>query len=92
MRTIYKYQLPFLEEFTMTMPKDAEIIRCGGQEGFLLLWAVIDTEAVRETRTFYLRKTGSPLPLNLKLKYIGCAAIFVQQELMMYIFEEEKDD
>lgn len=88
MKAIYKYTIPFKEIATVNLPKDAKIIRIDS-DGALYLWAIVDTEAVLEQRTFYLYKTGGQMPDDI-LSYIyhGCGAIFIQQELMMYIFEK----
>lgn len=90
MKVIYKYTMPFMEIATLDLPRGAEIIRCDGIEGFIYVWAIVDTEAEIEKRTFYLFKTGAPMPKDKKLRYLGCGGIFVQMELMMYIFEEDK--
>jgi len=92
MKTIYKYRLPFMETATVEMPVGAKIIRADGLEGALWLWAIVDTEVPTETRTFHLFKTGGKMPQDiLEFEYIGCGAIFVQMELMMYIFERKTE-
>lgn len=87
-RVIFKYQMPILERFTMQFPAGAEIIRMADQGGMFWCWAVIDTTAPDETRTFHAVKCGGKMPDVQNLKYVGCCAIFVQMELMLYIFEE----
>lgn len=86
-KVIYKYQMPILEEFYMTLPKDAEIIRVDNQDGMFWLWAVVDTEVPDEKRKFYSVKCGANVP-DGDLKYLGFCAIFIQQELGLYIFED----
>ena len=86
-KVIYKYQMPILEEFYMTLPKDAEIIRVDDQDGMFWLWAVVDTEVTDEKRKFYSVKCGANVP-DGDLKYLGFCAIFIQQELGLYIFED----
>lgn len=90
MKTIFKYVLPFLEVSHVELPVGAEVIRCDGLDGFLFIWAIVDTEAPLERREFLLFKTGAPMPPDKNLRYLGCGAIFIQMELMMYIFEEIK--
>lgn len=88
MKVIYKYQIPFKEVAKINLPKDAKIIRIDS-DGALFLWAIVDTEAALEERTFYLYKTGGQMPDDiLDYTYHGCGAIHIQQELMMYIFEK----
>ncbi len=89
-KVIYKYQMPVLEHFTMKLPKDAEIIRMQDQGGMFWLWAIVDTDAPDEERSFYAFKCGGAIPKHLKLKYVGFCAVHVQMELGLYIFEEVK--
>lgn len=86
--TIFKYQMPVLEQFTMKLPKAAQIIRMESQGGMFWLWAVVDTRAPDEERHFHAFKTGAPIPSHLDLAYVGFCAVFVQMELGLYIFEE----
>lgn len=87
-RVIFKYQMPVLEEFTMDLPKGAEIIRMQDMDGMFWLWAVVNTEAPMEKRYFRAFKTGAKIPDNVELKYVGFCAVFVQMELGLYIFED----
>ena len=86
-KTIFKYQMPILEKFSMKLPVGAEIVRIEDQEGMFWLWAVIDTHADLEERNFIAVKTGGRFPVG-NYKYIGFCKIFVQMELGLYIFEE----
>lgn len=86
-RVIFKYQMPVLEEFSMDLPAGAEIIRMEDQGGMFWLWAVVDTNQPNETRNFMAFKTGAEMPPDVKLKYVGFCAVFVQMELGLYIFE-----
>lgn len=89
MKVIYKYRLPFMEKSKVVMHKDANIIRIDGLDGAIWLWAIVDTEEPLVERTFHLFKTGGEMPDNIEeYRYLGCGAIFVQMELMMYIFEQ----
>lgn len=87
-RVIFKYQMPVLEEFTMELPKGAEIIRMEDQGGMFWLWAVVNTDAPMEKRFFRAFKTGAKMPDGVELKYVGFCAVFVQMELGLYIFED----
>lgn len=90
-RVIFKYQMPVKEHFTMKLPVGAEIIRMAGVGGMFWLWAVVRTDAPDEERHFHAYKTGGVIPDDLNLIYRGCCAVFIQMELMLYIFEEDKD-
>lgn len=87
-RVIFKYQMPVLETFTMKLPQGAEIIRMQDQGGMFWLWAVVRTDVPDEERKFHAYKCGGKIPDDLNLKYVGFCAVFVQQELGLYIFEE----
>lgn len=85
---IWKYQMPVAEQFTMKLPEGAEIIRMDGENGYLWLWAVVNTEAPLEERTFESFKAGGTMPDDLSRHvFMGMASIYIQQELMLYIFE-----
>lgn len=86
-RVIFKYQMPVMERFTMQLPRGAEIIRMADQGGMFWLWAVVDTREHDETRSFVAVKCGANVP-DGNLRYVGFCAIFVQQELGLYIFED----
>lgn len=85
-RTIWKYQIPVLEDFTISLPKGAEIIRFANEEGRLWIWAIVCPDAELKPRRILAFKAGAEMPDD-KLKYLGCAAIYIQAELMLYYFE-----
>ena len=87
-KVIFKYQMPVLESFKMKLPQGAEIIRMADQDGMFWLWAVVDTNNPDEERQFYAVKCGANVPEINTLVYRGFCAIFVQQELGLYIFED----
>ncbi|AMX93763.1 MULTISPECIES: hypothetical protein [Mesorhizobium] len=87
-RVIYRYQMPVQEHFTMKLPAGAEIIRMADVAGMFWLWAVVRTDVPDEERHFHAFKTGGAIPGELNLKYVGCCAVFIQMELMLYIFED----
>lgn len=86
-RVIFKYQMPVLEHFTMKLPTGAEILRMKDEGGMFWLWALVRTDVPDETRYFHAYKCGGKIPDELDLKYVGFCALFVQQELGLYIFE-----
>lgn len=86
-RVIFKYQMPVLEEFTMTLPEGAEIIRVADQGGMFWMWAAVHTDLPDEERHFLAFKTGAAMPTDRVLRYVGFCAIHVQMELGLYIFE-----
>lgn len=87
-RAIWKYQIPVLEDFTVDMPKGAEIIRFANECGKLWLWAVVNPDSPIEPVRLMAFKTGAEMP-DSKMLYLGCAAIYIQAELMLYYFKPE---
>lgn len=89
-RTIFKYQMPILEKFDMRLPIGARILRVADQDGMFWLWAEVRTDVPDEIRHFRAFKCGGQMPneRECELFYIGFCAVFVQQELGLYIFEE----
>lgn len=71
------------------MPEGAEVVRVEGLEGVLWVWAVVDTKKPKTSHKFHLFKTGGEIPEDLALTFVGCGAIFIQQELMLYVFKED---
>lgn len=89
MKAIYKYRLPFMEHSVVSMPEGANIIRIDGLDGALWMWTIVDTEAPLVDREFSLFKTGGAMPDDIaEYSYLGCGAIFIQMELLMYVFEK----
>lgn len=76
----------------MMLPIGAEIIRMDAIDGMFWLWAVVDTNVPDEPRKFHAVKCGGSMPDVPNLKYVGCCAVFIQMELMLYIFEETSND
>lgn len=61
MRTIWKFAFLIRDEFSLWMPKGAEILHADvqqGQEGQACLWALVHTDALSVDRYFSLRGTG----------------------------------
>ena len=90
-RTIWKYQIPVLEDFTIGLPEGAEIIRFANEGGKLWLWAIVQPDAPHVPRHLLAFKTGAEMP-QIPLRYLGCAAIYIQAELMLYYFETMDND
>lgn len=88
---IFKYTLPIQEETSVEMHVGAKIIRIDGLDGGLWIWAIVDENAATEKRHFKLFKTGASMPKDiLSYTYLGCGAIHIQQELMLYVFEKQQ--
>lgn len=62
MKTIYKFHLFIDDDANIVMPVGAQIIAVQGQWDSPQLWAMVDTNAPEEVRTFCVYGTGHPLP------------------------------
>lgn len=89
MKAIHKFILPMKEESVIEMPYKAKIIKGENQEGFVAIWAIVDTEAPLTKRHFRLYKTGQLFECGDvdKLHFIGRADVHVGMDLGMHIFE-----
>jgi hypothetical protein len=85
MLTVYKYQVPFADEFSLELPKGAVLLSYLNQFEVGCLWALVDPTKKTELRYFRLAGTGHSL-INYKLKYIG-SAIFENGRLVFHLFE-----
>jgi hypothetical protein len=85
MKTIWKYQLPRIPHTRFVLPRGAEIIHVGAQEGTLFLWALVDTEARPEAREIMLIGTGIPWPDLPRLhRHLGTVQL---EEFVWHVFE-----
>lgn len=85
MRTIYKYPLGITDEFWLSLPKDAEILHIGVQEGMPMLWAIVDPEAVWDSRRLLVVGTGHLLPDGAsKLTHVST---FQEGPFVWHVFE-----
>lgn len=87
---VYKYPIPFQENFTLTLPKDSKVVRLDSENGFSFLWALINTEET-ENYTYHFKssKTGGVITHDNDLVFVGTYSIFIQMELMLYVFLEK---
>ena len=69
MQTIYKYEIPIKDEAVVSMPKDAQCLKFAMQAEKLCVWALVDTEAEKEERSFKIFGTGHQLPSNFHVAW-----------------------
>lgn len=88
MRTIWKFPVPIMDEFTLTMPENSEIL-CVKAKGLCdsEMWAIVETDAPLEDITFYVRGTGHDIQDLKKSQYIG--TFWLQNgALVFHLFKE----
>lgn len=70
MTTIWKF--PLSDETTaLEMPAGASILRVDVQDGSVFLWAMVDTDAPKETRFFLFYGTGYEIKDADRLKFLN---------------------
>ncbi len=86
MRTVFKYEFSITDEVEIAMPLGAVVLHVG-QQGIgqtrICLWAEVDTQQPDETRTFYVRGTGHPLP-EADVAHVGS---IVGNPFVWHVFE-----
>ena len=61
MRTIWKFQIPIIDRFSVSMPRGAEVLSVQVQYGQAVMWALVDASAMYELRHFSIVGTGNPI-------------------------------
>lgn len=69
--TVYKYPIPLIDVFTLTLPVGAEILHVATQHGDPMLWCRVDETGETETRQFALVGTGHPAPGPDEARHVG---------------------
>lgn len=90
MKTIWKYETPFKEKFSINMPQNAEILSVQQDEktNIPCIWAMVDTENPKEERYFELFGTGMNIysDMGVERKYVGTYQ-YQRGEFVGHIFE-----
>lgn len=86
MLTVFKYSVMTLEDRVFVhMPKGAEILHLGTEQGALNMWARVDTEQPRERRCFRIAGTGHPMEADVG-KHLG-TFFLAGSALVFHVFE-----
>lgn len=84
--TIWKYELDITDRQILLIPKNAEILNVGIQGKTLCLWALVNPDRKKQSRTIEIIGTGNPIS-NEGLPtrdYIGSAVI---DPFVWHVFE-----
>ena len=60
-KTIYKYEIPFDDEFKVNLPTGAEIVSVQSQHNTPHMWCIVETTAPTRPTSFILHGTGHPM-------------------------------
>lgn len=58
MKAVWKYPVPAANTFTVEMPKDAKVLSMQVYEGTPQMWALVDPDAPRISRRFFITETN----------------------------------
>ncbi len=90
---VYKYLIPFQENFSLVLPKGSKVVRIDNVDGNPYLWALVPLEEKEsQTYSFKSSKTGGVIEHSENLVFIDTYSIFIQMELMLYVFLEKVID
>ena len=87
MRTIYKYNLAPVDEQTIGLHKNYEILSVQNQHGMITLWVMIDTDQLMTEVVFYVVGTGNPMPPRRFINFLGSVQI---PPFVWHVFVERK--
>ncbi len=85
--TVYKYEVPADDNFTLEMPAGAQCLSVQAQYEKPFLWALVDPGARKTKRQFRLAGTGHAIAHDsAALRFIGTAALH-GGALIFHLFE-----
>ncbi|HEU4344263.1 MAG TPA: hypothetical protein VFU31_22115, partial [Candidatus Binatia bacterium] len=67
---IWKFDIPLLSEFALQLPQGAKPLHVAVQHGKPMLWCLVEPDAPRTRRIFFLATTGRPFG-KIPMDYIG---------------------
>jgi hypothetical protein len=83
--TVWKFEVPFVDEPEVVLPRHAEVLHFGAQDGRLYIWARVDTEGVSfGARRFRLAGTGHELGVYAMARHVGTVYV---PPLVWHLFE-----
>ena len=88
MKTIYKYFILPIGEFSLDLPIGASILSFQTQGGDMCLWVMVDKDADIEQRHFKIHGTGRLIKETANLHYIGTTQMSIDPPLVWHLFEE----
>jgi hypothetical protein len=89
MKTVWKYALS-PDEFTIEMPRGAQVLSADNQGGSLCMWALVDPAEPLEARRFLLAGTGHELERAEELRFVGTLQMY-GGKLVFHLFERVED-
>jgi hypothetical protein len=91
MKTIWKFPLEITDSQDVQMPAGAEVLGIAEQYGELCMWAIVDTDADLEARSFAVVGTGNPIPDDVV--YVSSTRMPVGDVIAVWhVFERDIDE
>ena len=88
MKTIWKYPIPVVDSFALTMPPGATVLSVALQYGKPCIWALVDSKKKdTETRHFICHGTGHPVSPDAG-RYVGMFML-LEGRFVGHLFERK---
>lgn len=96
---VHKHLIPFQEGFEMIFPIGSKVVRIDVDQGNPYMWVLVPLNKNGTTdglpmATYHFKssKTGGVIEHTEDLVFLDTYAIFIQMELMLYVFLEKLTD
>ena len=89
MRTIWKFEVPERDKFTLELPAGAEFLCVQRQFDGTQAWFLLDPEAPKVTRRFSVAGTGHTILEAGRLSYLGTFQLHGGR-LVFHLFEYDR--
>lgn len=87
MTMIWKFTVPVHDEFTIEMPRGAQVLSVGVQYDDIVMWVKVNPEAPMVKKVFYLRGTGHLILIeDSHIRFIGTVQM-AGGTLIWHVFE-----
>ena len=88
---VYKHLIPFQEDFTMNLKEGSKVVRIDVDQGNPYMWVLTPLGDNIRTVKYHFKssKTGGVIEHENDLVFLDTYAIFIQMELMLYVFLEK---
>lgn len=83
---IWKFEFDIHDRITIQMPKGAKILHVECQDNMPCIWALVNADAPRETRSFRIVGTGHPIPDIADLRHVATFQM-ADGQLVWHLFE-----
>jgi hypothetical protein len=87
MKSIFKYEVPLTDLFTLSLPPGYEVVHFGEQHGVMYIWVLLNPALREETVEFRLYGTGHIISNPEDKEYIGTC---INGEFVWHLFNSTK--